>query len=337
MAQKSLVAGRETKRLTRVTERIGILGTRYFADEAAWNANIDHVDSTGIVRRAGFVETRLCGDERAGVFGDDRLASGSAGVAIEAAGKINGHYSLYGAIDGLDRRAVRWLRFAGRTGAQQCINDPIGVGEMWIKLRDGNLFVEKLELDAGSIKNMPIGGSVAAKLRWIGKQEYPDRLATVVEMARNYESVPAVVALAATNDDGTVDAKREERIGHSTAGVLHQHQAGHAVVVNRAAIDLADLIASKDHAMSWQPSPNAIDAGRQRDRLSQEQMRAGSLPSLGQYGGEARDCAGLERSAANADRQWLDVARRATTRTIVAKRIDAFTRCFHAHLVGEHG
>ena len=65
-------------------------------------------------------------------------------------------------------------------------------------------------------------------------------------MASDDETVAGVVAFAAEDDDRAVDAQPLEHIDTTAAGVFHQHQAGDAVLFDRAAIDFAGLLAIND-------------------------------------------------------------------------------------------
>src|SRR4029079_702058 len=57
-----------------------------------------------------------------------------------------------------------------------------------------------------------------------------------VEMARDNESIAAVITASAADNDDAVNAELANLVGKAPPGVLHQHQARHAVLFDRAAI-----------------------------------------------------------------------------------------------------
>ncbi len=67
------------------------------------------------------------------------------------------------------------------------------------------------------------------------------------EMASDDEAVAAVVALAAADDDRAVNAERTQQFRHAAAGVLHQHDAGDAELLDGTAIEITRLLSRQDH------------------------------------------------------------------------------------------
>jgi hypothetical protein len=55
-------------------------------------------------------------------------------------------------------------------------------------------------------------------------------------------SIASVVPFAAADHDGTGDSKLQQQCGGVATGVLHQDESDQSIVVDRAAIDLTDLI-----------------------------------------------------------------------------------------------
>ena len=70
-------------------------------------------------------------------------------------------------------------------------------------------------------------------------------MAANFEVAGDDEAVAGVVAFAAEDDDRAVDAEPLEHVDAAAAGVFHQHQAGDAVLFDRAAIEFAALVAGE--------------------------------------------------------------------------------------------
>ena len=66
------------------------------------------------------------------------------------------------------------------------------------------------------------------------------------EVAGDDEAVAGVVAFAAEDDDGAVDAEALEHIDATAAGVFHEDEAGDAVLFDGDAVDGAALFAVED-------------------------------------------------------------------------------------------
>jgi hypothetical protein len=59
----------------------------------------------------------------------------------------------------------------------------------------------------------------------------------------DHKPVAAVVAPAADDRDGPVDAERVQEPGHAGPRILHEHDPGQAIFLDREAIELPDLSA----------------------------------------------------------------------------------------------
>lgn len=70
------------------------------------------------------------------MIGADGVGGGLAGVAIEAAGNIDGKDFCPWPVrvDPVDRVVEGWPRFAHRAGAQQGIDEPVGIATVLIEL-----------------------------------------------------------------------------------------------------------------------------------------------------------------------------------------------------------
>ena len=91
-----------------------------------------------------------------------------------------------------------------------------------------------------------VGGGVACEFVWIAEE---DRAAIVVadgEVAGDDEAVAGVVALAAEDGDGAVDAEAFEDVDAAAAGVFHEDEAGDAELIDGDAVDGAGLFAVED-------------------------------------------------------------------------------------------
>jgi hypothetical protein len=64
-------------------------------------------------------------------------------------------------------------------------------------------------------------------------------------VAGDDEAVAGVVAFAAENRDGPIDAEPLQDIDAAAAGVFHEHKAGDAVIVGCSAVEFAALVAGK--------------------------------------------------------------------------------------------
>ena len=74
--------------------------------------------------------------ERAGVIGADGVRGGLAGVAIEAAGDVDGELlaSWLACVDPIDGRVERRARFAVGAGAEQGVDEPGGAAGVIVEL-----------------------------------------------------------------------------------------------------------------------------------------------------------------------------------------------------------
>lgn len=97
----------------------------------------------------------------------------------------------------------------------------------------------------GDFEDSPIRSSVARQIGWVREQQHSHVAAEQFEMPRDHESVTAVVPFAGTDDDRAVDAECHQLLRSASASVLHQHEASHAELIDRAAINGADFIASE--------------------------------------------------------------------------------------------
>src|SRR5438874_1059467 len=96
--------------------------------------DVADVDGAGEWFCGGLHEADLHGSERAGVVGADGVSGGLAGVAVEAAGDIDGELICWMRVHPIDG-GVEWrTRVAGGAGAEQCIDEPSGVLGMLIEI-----------------------------------------------------------------------------------------------------------------------------------------------------------------------------------------------------------
>src|SRR5262245_49599033 len=78
----------------------------------------------------------------------------------------------------------------------------------------------------------------------------------VVEVPGDDEAVATVVALATADHDRPADALGQEYRGGATAGVLHEHRARDAVLLDGPAVQLTHLAAAeRNHG--YLPSPQS--------------------------------------------------------------------------------
>ena len=60
------------------------------------------------------------------------------------------------------------------------------------------------------------------------------------------EAIAGVVAFAAEDDDGAIDAQSLQHVDATTAGVFHEDEAWDAVILDRTAIYFAALVTGED-------------------------------------------------------------------------------------------
>ena len=91
-----------------------------------------------------------------------------------------------------------------------------------------------------------VGGGVAGEFVWVAEEDDAAVVIADGEVAGDDEAVAGVVAFAAEDDDGAVDAETFEDVDAAAAGVFHEDEAGDAELVDRDAVDGAGLFAVED-------------------------------------------------------------------------------------------
>jgi len=100
----------------------------------------------------------------------------------------------------------------------------------------------------GVPQNLEVCSGVAHQFGGFGPEEHADLIPSQVEVPGDDKPVAGVVAFAAANGNASQTAKRlglgeaAEDIRRAAAGVFHEHQPGHAVLLDRPPIDLAGLL-----------------------------------------------------------------------------------------------
>src|SRR5262249_8382893 len=109
-----------------------------------------------------------------------------------------------------------------------------------------------------------VDGGVAREFSGVAKKDHATFVAADGEMAGDDEAVAGVVAFAAEDDDGALDAEVLEDVDAAPASVFHEDEAGGAERVGGEAVDGAGLFAVEDercHAASvtrWHAIGNAV-------------------------------------------------------------------------------
>src|SRR4051812_26825308 len=139
----------------------------------------------------------------------------------------------------IDDRIQGWPRFALGARTEQGIDNPVAVLQK--VLEPGSVMtVEELDRQSAALDDLQIRGGVAGDFFALGPDQDAHVVAAQVEMPRDDKTVATVVALAATYDDRPGNRQSLDEVGHAAAGVLHQHDAGHAKLLRGAAVEFAD-------------------------------------------------------------------------------------------------
>ena len=184
----------------------------------------------------------------------------------------------------VDDHVQRRSRLAPGAGAQQGVDQPCRAGQLPVEPRGIGLGSHGHDWHASVFEDAVVGPGVTGEIGRIGPEEHADVVASQVEMPRQDEAVAGVVAPAAADDDLAGDAQPAERIGDPAAGVLHQHQAGHAVLFDRQGIEPPGLLAiegGKRH-----PDYSVAGAARRAQRGSREARPPGGEHQSQQCPGE---------------------------------------------------
>ena len=134
-------------------------------------------------------------------------------------------------------------RGSPRAGAQQGVDNPGGLAQMAVHT-EGVVpiaidFQRKLRLP----HDVKVNARIAGKFFGRRPEQHPHGVAAEVQVSGQDEAVARIVALAAADYDWSGNAQAAQHIGHPPSGVFHEHQPGHAVLLDGPAIDLTRLLA----------------------------------------------------------------------------------------------
>jgi hypothetical protein len=172
--------------------------SRITRDQLFWASDSGNFHLSQIELRFGDGEADFFGNERDGSRCLDAGAGWLAGVAIEAAGSVDGEDGNAAAIDGGDDLVEGGTRRAGQAGAENrvenqgrlCALDQLGVGGGGGELH--------------GLRDLPVHQGLVLVSGGVGGEDDVDIEAGVVEMTGGGEAVAAVVAAAAEDQDGFV-------------------------------------------------------------------------------------------------------------------------------------
>ena len=194
--------------------------------------------------------------------GADRWPKRFAGITIEAGRDVDGENAVAGGIDSRRDLVVGRFERAAQASAEQGIDDP---GR---RLNISNQLVAKalvLTPDSrgsqahrvASPKQNVVLGRVVRELGFgrervstaghcqLGKGIDVDGISLGIQMPRDHEAVAAVIAGAAQDQRRLLlRVQTHQQFGAAAAGVLHEHDAGNAELLDRPAVEFANL----DHA-----------------------------------------------------------------------------------------
>jgi hypothetical protein len=222
----------------------GFLGERF--QQGPRDADVGDVYFASI--RAGLGETGFAAAERNCFGGANRGAEDLAGVRIKAGGNIDRHNAAAAGVGGEDDFGREAFDGAGEAGAEEAIDEDVGgvafddpVAEFG--MAGGGFFDGKMHgVDGGELCGGGAGELVAR-----GDEEDRDGEMGVGEPAGGDERVSAVVA--GTGEDEDAAFRRtvgEEVVGDGAAGVFHEDGDREVVVVEGAAVELAEGGAGED-------------------------------------------------------------------------------------------
>ncbi len=218
-------------------------------------------------------EADFHGGEGAGVVGADRVGGRLARVAVEAAGDVDGELLARLGVHPVDG-GVEWrARLARGAGAEHRVDEPVSGGGVLVEVesrpaeprrtlcrsargtywgRPGSL-CDVEDWKVSFLKDREVGGGIAAQFAYCGEQNHVALVAADREMPGDDEAVAGVITFAAEDDDRAGDAEALQDIDGGAARVFHEHEAAHAVVVDRMAVERLGLIARQHgcvHAVS---------------------------------------------------------------------------------------
>ena len=218
------------------------LESRDFFHQLRRRSDIKHVNLTKTGLGSCLGETDFGRDEGARVCGADRVLGGLAGIAVQAAGNVDGENWNSRSIQLVDDGVERRPGFALGSGAEQGVDDPSCVSDVFLKLVGFRILIARMDRHLRLLQDPVIGCRVTCELGWIAVEEDAWLVAAEVEVSGDDEAVAAVVSSAAADYDGAIDSQVFHPIDDAPASVFHENESGKAVNLHRVAVDLTRLL-----------------------------------------------------------------------------------------------
>ncbi len=168
-------------------------------------------------------------------------------------GQVDGDHRGAHEINGADGSFGHASHGRLHSGAQHGVDDQLGVAESAIHFR--------LDIGGGAQNDglywQPrehVGG-IALKFLGSPAEQHLDDASLLVEFARGHKAVAAVVPPAADDrDPSQVRIHQVHDLGYRRAGVLHQPQRGHVVLLRAQPVDRAHLFRGGDLHQALAPA-----------------------------------------------------------------------------------
>ncbi len=169
-----------------------------------------------------------------------------AAIRVEAGRQVerdDRHAGGAGAVDGLDGRGHRPARGAAQAGTEKRVHDQIGAAE---DRREPARIRDLLDAPAPAPERVR---RVAPHVGAPPHQQHAHHRAAGSEPARDHESITAVVALAAHDDDRLAADRREpagDERGRAGPRVIHEARPGNAELADGARVERPHLRGGED-------------------------------------------------------------------------------------------
>lgn len=218
----------------------GLLLAGDLFDQFGGNTDVAHENVAGVSARLRMREAHFFGDEGDGAGGADAGAGRDAGVAIEAAGDVDGKDGAATVIDGRRDLIEGRAGGVGQTGAEDgvddqqriCVCDQVG--------RRGH------DHKIHGLGDAPIEQGIAFVMGWIDCQGDLYTRAAIMQMPGDGKAIASIISSAAEDEDLANAIPTEHftgGVGGRTRGIFHQDDSGDVQILDGPTIHLANLSA----------------------------------------------------------------------------------------------
>jgi hypothetical protein len=171
-----------------------------------------------------------------------------AGIRVGSGGHVQGEDLRRGVVEDAGQAPDRIAQLAAGPGPEQRVHGDLRLPELLGQIFLGAVRAERTDGNPGLFRRYEIAERVRGEFIAFTDDPARDVGTPLLEVPRRNESISAVVALAAEDDDAAVrtEAGLGDDLGAAAAGALHEIQAGNPEFLDSPAVDLAHLGSGND-------------------------------------------------------------------------------------------